>query len=515
MSAAARHLRRGHRVTRTLPIVVVGLTISIAAASVNASQSRTEAEALFDNEAEQAVALVEAEIDRHLEGVDDLRSFLSLSWPVSADDIAGYNQQVWSDGRFRAFNAPGIIASVPSGAGDEFVEWRRANDDAGFKIWTLGPVPDGDKLVLVGVPAPMGARSPEGLELSGIVGSLDIDLPSLRDGVTFAHNENVSTMLTQLTGMITDGGSLEESGIVGTDALLYAAIPGDSSDDIVAYAIVPTRLGQLLHDAVNASSQSLDITLSVAGRADLGEVGRFVTANDGAAAEHHELTRTIEAAGLDWMVTVNATEDFGRPSTLLTPQVIILVGAIMSLLLASIEALRRAKKVQLSAARFEIDVARTLAETDSLTGLLNRGGLAAMLQRHQVGQAAILFVDLDGFKSVNDKLGHEAGDNMLRETARNMRSALREGDLLARLGGDEFIAVLTDLTDREAVAEIAERVRSSTRCVVEDLAVSASVGVAIHDDKFPPVLEELLHAADLAMYGAKRTGGDAVLFEIS
>ena len=112
-----------------------------------------------------------------------------------------------------------------------------------------------------------------------------------------------------------------------------------------------------------------------------------------------------------------------------------------------------------------------LAHHDKLTGLPNRALLQSRMenavrhaQRHD-SAVAIMFVDLDDFKSVNDELGHDAGDHTLRNTASSMRSALRDNDLLARLGGDEFIAVLPGLTDSPRVGEIAAR----AVCLARDL----------------------------------------------
>jgi diguanylate cyclase (GGDEF)-like protein/PAS domain S-box-containing protein len=156
-----------------------------------------------------------------------------------------------------------------------------------------------------------------------------------------------------------------------------------------------------------------------------------------------------------------------------------------------------------------------LAYTDPLTGLPNRRRFeermeAALWQARLDGSAvALLFLDLDGFKSVNDALGHAAGDELLREVATRLRGRLRRGDLLARLGGDEFLVGLLGLDPATAAAEagqVAEQLGSSLTepflLGAGTVQVQASVGVSVHPDdgdEFGP----LLHRADARMYARK------------
>ena len=120
----------------------------------------------------------------------------------------------------------------------------------------------------------------------------------------------------------------------------------------------------------------------------------------------------------------------------------------------------------------------------------------------------MLFVDLDDFKPVNDRLGHAAGDQLLQLVAKRLVACVRSADTVARLGGDEF-GILLEGADRERAVEAAERVLAAleTRFDLpsEALRVSASVGVAVSRDGVRDV-EELLRAADRAMYEAKRGG---------
>lgn len=157
-----------------------------------------------------------------------------------------------------------------------------------------------------------------------------------------------------------------------------------------------------------------------------------------------------------------------------------------------------------------------LAHFDALTGLPNRALHADRLQ-HAMAQAvrrqqklAVAFVDLDGFKAINDTYGHDAGDHLLITLARRMRLALREADTLSRLGGDEFAAVIVDLANESDCDPLMQRLLTAANQPVlfgsVILQVSASVGVAFFPQAQELTPDELLRLADHAMYRAKQAG---------
>ncbi len=156
------------------------------------------------------------------------------------------------------------------------------------------------------------------------------------------------------------------------------------------------------------------------------------------------------------------------------------------------------------------------AAHDSLTGLPNRSSAIQLIKeallrlRPRQGFVGLLFVDLDGFKTVNDNLGHRAGDQLLRAVAQRMLANVRADDVVARLGGDEFIVLLQGLDSEEDALGVAERLISAASSPFtlngdQQVKVGASVGVAFSrgDVRDPDVL---LHEADLAVYRAKRGG---------
>ncbi len=156
-----------------------------------------------------------------------------------------------------------------------------------------------------------------------------------------------------------------------------------------------------------------------------------------------------------------------------------------------------------------------LATHDSLTGLPNRVMFAELLShvlasaRRNERRFAVLFIDLDRFKFINDSLGHDAGDALLREVARRLKESLRASDIVARLGGDEFVMLLQDLNSAEESATIARKLLSAVIRPIElnsqECRVTASIGISLFPDDARDEMLLMTHA-DLAMYHAKEEG---------
>lgn len=188
-------------------------------------------------------------------------------------------------------------------------------------------------------------------------------------------------------------------------------------------------------------------------------------------------------------------------SPILVPLVVLAAaGAATALFLA-----RRAMCAQ----RAQLDELRGQARTDTLTGLSNRRTWEEELSR-ELARArrakrpvSIIVADLDGFKAVNDRQGHQAGDRLLRTTAAAFRACLRELDVVARFGGDEFGFVLPDCPEHEAL-NVADRLR-----LAAPIGVTCSLGVAGWTGAEPAAT--LFERADRALYEAKRAGRNRIV----
>jgi diguanylate cyclase (GGDEF)-like protein/PAS domain S-box-containing protein len=162
---------------------------------------------------------------------------------------------------------------------------------------------------------------------------------------------------------------------------------------------------------------------------------------------------------------------------------------------------------------------RYIATHDALTGLPNRNEFQSRVEHSLVRASrtgttvALLFIDLDGFKAINDAYGHAAGDLVLQEAAARLTGAVRDCDTVARLGGDEFVVLLDTLVASGTAAEVSERILRALSTPIAlpqgEACIGASIGIAAH----PPLeshAERLIKRADAAMYEAKRAGKGCV-----
>lgn len=164
---------------------------------------------------------------------------------------------------------------------------------------------------------------------------------------------------------------------------------------------------------------------------------------------------------------------------------------------------------------------RSQASIDTLTGVLNRRQLPERLatvvqaSQQQGMPSAVLFIDLDRFKRINDAFGHRTGDGMLIEAAHRIGRCIRGHDSMARMGGDEFVVLLSQLRDAQEAGLVAERIiHAISRPVLindQSFALTASVGIAVYPDDGEQG-EVLLHHADLAMYAAKQRSRNGYQF---
>lgn len=250
-----------------------------------------------------------------------------------------------------------------------------------------------------------------------------------------------------------------------------------------------------------------------------GLPGRAVIFSGLALALDYLLVGPLAASGAKLWESIRHDAD---PATIWSALLLRAGGAILVLLLAT----PQGYLVSILVAGFVYSIQRNLkdaqrlsrvwkeAQHDPLTNLLNRRGLAEQARRLTEGSArnrplAVVALDLDHFKLVNDDHGHDAGDRILAATGELLRLRLRIGDLAARLGGEEFCLILTGL-DARGGAEVAERLRrqvSSLELLPGGGRVTISAGVASGPGRR---LDQLLHEADQALYRAKRGGRDRV-----
>ncbi|MEO5758699.1 MAG: EAL domain-containing protein [Mesorhizobium sp.] len=191
-----------------------------------------------------------------------------------------------------------------------------------------------------------------------------------------------------------------------------------------------------------------------------------------------------------------------------------LVGGMLLSAAALAFLLRRLRRASLALQTSQAE-AQYLAFHDTLTGLPNRALFEDRLRRallaagHDSARMALLYLDIDRFKHINDTLGHPAGDELVRQTAARLKRAIREIDTVARLGGDEFAIILIDIRDARAAEDasekLLERIREPFKLMDDQVFVSASIGIALATGPETDA-DDLLRKADIALYEAKKNG---------
>jgi diguanylate cyclase (GGDEF)-like protein len=227
----------------------------------------------------------------------------------------------------------------------------------------------------------------------------------------------------------------------------------------------------------------------------------------------------IDASLSRAVVTTETARAHAEQNAILAARLIVISAALGMLIAIGLFALAQRRmlvaELERTLLRSQVSERRFEADHDELTGLLNRRGFFASLREAiaaRDARVAVLLLDLDGFKEINDTLGHAAGDALLRQIGARLRAALRDGDEIARLGGDEF-AILVEApgTTAHETNEVGRRVRATMTAPFEvaglSLQVRASVGIALFPEH-GTTAEELLRQSDIAMYQAKqdRTG---------
>jgi len=232
---------------------------------------------------------------------------------------------------------------------------------------------------------------------------------------------------------------------------------------------------------------------------------------------------TIEymvVAGHNWTVSLSTQQQFEKLYDRDTAFVIAAAGTCLSFALAALVWLLlngRSRALRLAARMTE--KLRHMAQHDLLTGLPNRALFSDRLQqelaraKRQNGQFALIFLDLDHFKPINDNFGHAVGDQLLLEMAQRLRTTVRAADTVGRIGGDEFVILMTELTDASDALSLAEKICEAVRQPVTvngvEQRVSCSLGIAIYPtDGIDEIT--LTKRADAAMYRTKENGRDGI-----
>lgn len=283
--------------------------------------------------------------------------------------------------------------------------------------------------------------------------------------------------------------------------------------NIIGWVYAPFRFNDFMQGLSNQLSSDLDLEIydeSISDFTRMYDSDKEINATD--AKRNLSSFNQLVAANRNWSVAAAATPAFEKRMSSDRPQLLLQAGISISLMIALLVWLfldDRARALRAA------DQAMQLALYDPLTGLPNRKLLDERLNqaiakaKRNRSRIALLFIDLDKFKPVNDNFGHAYGDLLLKDVAKRLQTCMRESDTACRLGGDEFVALLSDIEDKAAAQNVANKILHQLTLPYEIAGhvfdISASIGAAVYPDDAPDS-RTLIKCADMAMYDAKNSG---------
>ncbi|MBU2664763.1 diguanylate cyclase [Actinoplanes bogorensis] len=518
--------RRGRRWTGTLLVVaVLGMGAAVTAGAYDVVEHGEDRYAgqVMDRYADDLSAAVTDRAGRYGETVTDLAAAVGAQSDLRGDDftrITATLDAVRLPGAASIdFIVPATTAQVPA-----LQRHWRGQGDRGL---TLKPAPGQDMHEFVIFEHPFDGVDIAGADLA--------QRPAASEAVRIARQSG-RLAISPAFQLIRDDNleAAQRQTSVTFAGPVYSGLGSDAPDVFQGWIVMPVRgqdfLGQTLLDRGQGAVQ-----VRVADGASA-----LATVGPGRRVPDDSLTRqrVVTVGQRHWDVSLWPTTQLLRATDRGLSRFTMAAGIALTLLLGLMTGMltgsrnRALQRVDEATAQLRDDISRReqveatlrererelqdLAFRDALTGLANRRLFHDRLTQALAGhirsghRLAVLFVDLDGFKAVNDRLGHHAGDIVLRTIADRLRTGLRASDTVARFGGDEFAVILEGVSVPDDVRTAAERVIAEVRAPI-DIAggparVSASIGIALSGSG--ATADDLMREADSAMYAAKNAGKD-------
>ncbi|HYN93038.1 MAG TPA: EAL domain-containing protein [Pilimelia sp.] len=491
-------------------IVMIGAACSIAAALAIARTEAKDSQGRFGVSAAGVVSRLSQTIQNENDLVISAGGFADREPDPTSSQLAAWLATVQAPQRYPELQQVMIIQKVPVGRLADFAAGRWSHPAAALPDSTLAlpPTARGYYCLASATGYPGISGSPVGVDLCA-------------NEAVARSRDSGRAVTTRITGGQWADGTLLAGTPLAVVTPIYRGgyVPGSVTsrqEAFVCWIVMTINTQVILNEAIG-NHPDLGVTL----RYDNGS-GTPVVASGGVAVVGGQTLTTSLSTGLT--VTVTGPPDAGGVLGPGSPVVVLVTGLAASLLLGVlILVLATGRERALRLVSQKTDELAHLALHDALTGMPNRALIVDRVDhalarvRRSRGTAAVLFVDLDGFKKVNDTFGHAAGDHLLCTVAARLTGAVRASDTAGRLGGDEFVVIVEDATAESGAEIVAERILSRLAEPVQlnDAAgtlvrTRASIGIAVglRDSS-----EDLLRDADIALYAAKTSGKDRfVLF---
>jgi diguanylate cyclase (GGDEF)-like protein len=493
--------------TRWLPtlLLAVGSVLTAVAGWYVAATEGAAVEAKFLTDASRTRSQIEARLNTYFDVARTGAALLSASNEINVVEFRAFVAGLQLRERYPGMRGIGFAEAVATRELSSFQRVVRLDGMSGFRVWPPGERPQYHPVLFM-EPADAENRTVVGFDLS-----TDPIVRVAMDRARDTAQPVASGILhgVPLLGERMRGFALAipvypfqaelESVEARRRALVGFVFSVFSSEDLLRQDIQEPGMSGEVYDAATADPAS-----------------RFNPSEPAGHPNGLHSAELVQVAGRDWLIAVRSATP--RVSSVTFNREVLLGGLLLSLLLFMVS---RAQRRELeTATRHETEL-QALARHDALTTLPNRVlfsehlGKSIAAARRNDSHVAVLFIDLDRFKHINDSMGHAVGDDLLRSVAARLRTCVRESDTVSRLGGDEFVVLLSEIAHADHAAARAQQMIAAISAPHEvtghTIHVTLSVGISLYpaDGADAPAL---LQAADTAMYQAKEGGRNKYQF---
>ncbi len=487
-------------------LLTLGSALAIAAAWYVLSNAEARLQSDFLTDAQRARHQIETRLNSHFDVVQATAALVTSNNEINGAEFRAFVSALHLRRQYPGLRAIGFAPRVPRRQLKSFLRLA-ALDGTPLTVWARSSSPDCYPVMFL-EPRDAGNRADIGFDLSA-------------DGLASAALERArdsgQSVLTRSVAFATPAGEPP-----GTTLLFAAPIfqhgasvktVAERRRALMGFALSPIDMDDMMR-TVSAADESVAFEVYDSTRSETGAVRYSSAAWTGRFG--YESAETVQVAGQPWQIIVRLAprEDLALSSGQAT------LGAGLLLVILLFTVTRAQVRGWESAARHEADL-HQLALHDPLTGLPNRAllddrlGKAIAAAQRSGRRLAVIFLDVDLFKQINDAWGHATGDELLRSVAARLLGSVRQSDTVSRHGGDEFVLLLTDIDQPQHAADRAYELMSAITRPHEGgghaIEVTVSVGVSIYPDDGRDAAM-LLQAADAAMYQAKERGRNTCQF---
>jgi len=498
-------------------VMVISLGLTWLAWAHELKVTNEELQSQFDFSLRETISKIDQRVATYEQTLRGLQGLLATTDMSNRQAIGDYVQTLQLDANFSGIKILGVIQQIQPAEKAAHVATMRA---LGLTDYTVHP--QGDNAIY----APVIQREPEFTAYETPLGLDHWTDPVRRHAMETARDSGMPALSGKVR-LAVDKGREPNPGFIMYLPVFARGKPHDSLTERHRHLVGWVYASFLMRDFMASlyGSQPVDLVIDIYDDANPTEEALMYRSGEpagGGQTSDDSLTAVeyMVIAGHTWTLMLRTLESFqGRMGGNIS-RMIIVTGVSLSMLLSILVWFMiagRSRALQLAGEMTE--ELRHMAQHDPLTHLPNRALLSDRVQyelartQRNAGHFAMIFLDLDNFKPINDNYGHAIGDKVLRDVARRLRETVRASDTVGRIGGDEFVVLMPDVPTAGAALGLAEKIRQTVRQPyhVNDvsLALSCSLGVAVYPEDGSDEVS-LTKAADEAMYRAKELGRDSV-----